>query len=96
MRSSTHRFNAGEKLIARSDFNHFLCPGISSPSHLIVRLRRLLKRPDEVQGEIGSYFVVTSPIVDDDDDDDRDLPKLNDDDRDLPKLNDEIADYIRS
>lgn len=45
--------------------------------------RRLSKIPDEVRGEIGSYFVDSPPIVDDDS-------------RKLPKLDENTAEYIRT
>ncbi|XAR66962.1 Oleoyl-[acyl-carrier-protein] hydrolase [Bertholletia excelsa] len=45
--------------------------------------RRLSKIPDEVRGEIGSYFVDSPPIVDEDS-------------RKLPKLDESTADVVRS
>lgn len=45
--------------------------------------RRLSKIPDEVRGEIGSYFVDSPPIVEDDS-------------RKLPKLDENTAKYIRT
>ncbi|KAF7806334.1 palmitoyl-acyl carrier protein thioesterase, chloroplastic-like [Senna tora] len=45
--------------------------------------RRLSKIPEEVRGEIGSYFVNSPPIVEEDD-------------RKLPKLDDNTADYKRT
>jgi len=45
--------------------------------------RKLSKIPEEVRGEIGSYFVESAPI-------------LEEDDRKLAKLDDSTADYIRS
>ena len=39
--------------------------------------------PDEVRGEIGPYFVVTPPVIDEDG-------------RKLPKLDDNTAEYIRT
>lgn len=45
--------------------------------------RRLSKIPDEVRGEIGSYFVDSPPLVDDDS-------------RKLPKLDENTAEYIHT
>lgn len=45
--------------------------------------RRLSKIPDEVRGEIGSYFVDSPPLVDDDS-------------RKLPKLDENTAEHIRT
>ncbi|KAJ1392350.1 HotDog domain superfamily [Sesbania bispinosa] len=45
--------------------------------------RRLSKIPEEVRKEIGSYFMDSTPI-------------LEEDNRKLPKLDDNTADYIRS
>lgn len=45
--------------------------------------RKLSKIPEEVRGEIGSYFVESAPI-------------LEEDDRKLTKLDDSTADHIRS
>ncbi|WOK97036.1 palmitoyl-acyl carrier protein thioesterase, chloroplastic [Canna indica] len=45
--------------------------------------RRLSKIPDEVRGEIGSYFVDREPIIDEDS-------------RKLPKLEHNTADHVRS
>ncbi|KAI4335804.1 hypothetical protein L6164_014413 [Bauhinia variegata] len=45
--------------------------------------RKLSKIPEEVRGEIESYFVDSCPVVDEDN-------------RKLPKLDDDTADYIRS
>ena len=45
--------------------------------------RKLSKIPEEVRGEIGSFFVDSSPV-------------LEEDNRKLPKLDDNTADYISS
>ena len=45
--------------------------------------RKLSKMPDEVRGEIGSYFVDSPPLVDDDS-------------RKLPKLDEKTAENIHS
>lgn len=45
--------------------------------------RRLSKIPDEVRGEIGSFFVNSDPVVEEDN-------------RKLPKLDDNTADFKRT
>lgn len=45
--------------------------------------RKLSKIPEEVRGEIGSFFMDSAPI-------------LEEDSRKLSKLDDKTADYIRS